>query len=338
MKKKILCFLLLPFALMSVNAQNENEVLDQAKAVTDALQKKVDEVAAAEKAETPKNWKLSGVMGLNFSQAAFKNWAGGGVNTVALSAYLNAGAYYKKNKITWDNDLALEYGMLYDKEDFKKNVDKIDITSKFGFQVAPKLSWSTLVNAKSQFANGYDYDTDPYTKVSHFGAPAYLLLSTGIDWKPDDHFSLYFSPATGKFTFVEGHHFLPKYDEEGKLLPEDELVSWQESYGFDKDKRDKHARGEFGTYLKLQYKRDLCENVNLATKADFFTAYTHDFGNIDVDWEVILSMKVNKFLTATLTTELKYDDDVKFIDDKGESHGARIQFKELLGIGLMYKF
>ena len=42
MKKKILCFLLLPFALMSVNAQNENEVLDQAKAVTDALQKKVE--------------------------------------------------------------------------------------------------------------------------------------------------------------------------------------------------------------------------------------------------------------------------------------------------------
>jgi hypothetical protein len=106
---------------MSVNAQNENEVLDQAKAVTDALQKKVDEAAASEKAETPKNWKLSGVMGLNFSQAAFKNWAGGGVNTVALSAYLNAGAYYKKNKITW---LSNQTRYQRHKSRYDKNISK----------------------------------------------------------------------------------------------------------------------------------------------------------------------------------------------------------------------
>jgi hypothetical protein len=57
-----------------------------------------------------------------------------------------------------------------------------------------------------------------------------------------------------------------------------------------------------------------------------------------VDWEVAISMQFNRFIGATLTTSLLYDDAVKYIDKDGNKHGARVQFKNILGVGLTYKF
>ena len=53
---------------------------------------------------------------------------------------------------------------------------------------------------------------------------------------------------------------------------------------------------------------------------------------------MLISMKINKFLSATLNTTLKYDNDVKTFDDNGTKHGAKVQFKEILGVGLVYNF
>ena len=50
--------------------------------------------------------------------------------------------------------------------------------------------------------------------------------------------------------------------------------------------------------------------------------------NIDVNWETGLMMKVNKLITASVSTQLVYDDNIL----------KRTQFKEVLGIGLGYKF
>ena len=80
------------------------------------------------------------------------------------------------------------------------------------------------------------------------------------------------------------------------------------------------------------------ENVNLITTADFFTPYNKDFGNVDVNWDVLISMKINKVLSATLNMTLKYDNDVKTFNDEGVERGPKVQFKEILGIGLAYNF
>ena len=80
------------------------------------------------------------------------------------------------------------------------------------------------------------------------------------------------------------------------------------------------------------------ENVNLITTADFFTPYSKDFGNVDVNWDVLISMKINKVLSATLNMTLKYDNDVKTFEDDGTQRGPKVQFKEILGIGLAYNF
>jgi len=65
--------------------------------------------------------------------------------------------------------------------------------------------------------------------------------------------------------------------------------------------------------------------------------------NIDVNWELLISMKVNKYISATITTQLIYDDDINIAvdnnnDDIIDEFGPRVQFREVLGIGLSYKF
>jgi hypothetical protein len=80
------------------------------------------------------------------------------------------------------------------------------------------------------------------------------------------------------------------------------------------------------------------ENVEVISTVDFFTAYDKSFGNIDINWDVMINMKINKFLSANINTTLKYDDDVKNVKSDGTTEGPRVQFKEMIGIGVAYNF
>ncbi len=63
------------------------------------------------------------------------------------------------------------------------------------------------------------------------------------------------------------------------------------------------------------------ENVEVISTVDFFTAYDKSFGNIDINWDVMINMKINKFLSANINTTLKYDDDVKNVKSDGTTEG-----------------
>ena len=103
-------------------------------------------------------------------------------------------------------------------------------------------------------------------------------------------------------------------------------------------KPSKKALAEIGTLAVASYKRKLAENINLVTKLTLFTPYNKNFGNIDINWDMMIAFKINKFLTTTLTTNLVYDDDIKTVDLQGNKHGAKVQFREVLGLGLAYSF
>ena len=139
-----------------------------------------------------------------------------------------------------------------------------------------------------------------------------------MDFRPKSNYSLYLSPIAGKLTFVE-----------------DDYLSKEGAFGVDPGD---HFRAEIGAYIKAKAEQKIMENVNLITSVDFFTPYDKQFGNVDVNWDVLINMKINKYLSATLNTTLKYDNDVKTFNDEGEKHGAKVQFKEVLGIGVAYNF
>jgi hypothetical protein len=105
----------------------------------------------------------------------------------------------------------------------------------------------------------------------------------------------------------------------------------------------KKFRAELGAYANLLFKKDeIIKNVNFQSKLDLFSNYLHNPQNVDVSWENLIVMKVNKFLSATVTTHLLYDDDVLIKvgeDSEGDPVlGKRVQFKEVIGVGFTYKF
>lgn len=273
--------------------------------------------AAADTAEI-KKWTFKGMAGINLSQASFTNWSGGGENSVATNAYCVGGAYYRKNRSAWDNDVSLGYGVLYTGENgWRKSSDQIDFSSRYGYAATEKLFYSALASFNTQFAKGFNYPNDSIY-ISKFMAPGYAIASIGIDYRPINSLSIFASPLTGRFTFVM-----------------DDSLSHVGAFGVDEDKKFK---AQIGAYTRIAYNANVMTNVNVNSRLELFTAYDKSFGNIVVNWEVMVGMKINKYLTATLNTILRYDDNIKFVDKNGETHGPRVQFKQLLGVGLAYQF
>lgn len=263
-------------------------------------------------------WVLDGVTGVNLSQTAMSNWAAGGENTVAGNAYLNGSLTHKNGKWLWVTNLVLDYGLSKTKsQGMRKGTDKISLSTQLGYAASDVWYYTLMGDLNTQFAKGYNYP-DKSQHISNFFAPAYSNVSLGMEYRPKKNYSLFLSPASGKMTFVS-----------------DKFLSDQGAFGVDPGDRFKM---EWGAYLKGRAELPLMENVNMITTADFFTPYDSQFGNVDVNWDVLISMKVNKFLSATVNTTLKYDNDVKTFQDDGTKRGAKVQFKEVLGIGLAYNF
>lgn len=273
--------------------------------------------ASAQEVEAKSNWTVKGVGGINLSQTSLTNWAAGGDNSVAWHLYLNGSANYKKDRWSWDNSLITDFGNTYTSTDkWQKSLDKLNITTKLGYAIAPKWNLSFLGDFLTQFSTGYSSAADkrngvPY--ISNFMAPGYLTLALGADYKPNDNFSLLLSPVTGKLTFVT-----------------DSRLSNAGAYGVQPGKK---LFAELGASLVANYNQKITENINLISKLTLFSAYNHDFGNIDVNWDVMLAFKVNKFISATFSTNLVYDDDIKT-----PSGGPKVQLRQTLGIGLSYNF
>src|ERR1700754_2671367 len=146
---------------------------------------------------TKMTWKTGGLYNLTFNQAALSNWsAGGGKSAISLNTLLNLYAYYADGKHSWDNMLTLAYGITNTTSlGNRKTDDRIDLVSKYGYDLGKKWYLSGFFNFRSQFTKGYNY-LDDKTKVltSNFLEPGYFLFSIGMDYKPTDNFSLFLSP------------------------------------------------------------------------------------------------------------------------------------------------
>lgn len=263
-------------------------------------------------------WVLKGVTGLNMSQTSMVNWSAGGENSVAGNTYLNASLTHKKGNWLWVSNLILDYGLSKTKsQGLRKSSDKIGISTQLGYSTNNIWFYTLMGDLNTQFAKGYKYPSMEH-QISNFFAPAYSNIALGMEWRPKSNYSLLLSPVSTKMTFVY-----------------DDYLSGLGSFGV---APGEHFKVEAGAFVKARAELALMENVNLITTADFFTPYSKDFGNVDVNWDVLISMKINKILSATINTTLRYDDDVKTFNADGVRKGPKIQFKEILGIGLAYNF
>jgi len=306
--------------------------------LTGILQMANGQVTEAEKAlrthsaDTTLGWKTGGVFTATVAQTSLTNWVAGGQNSLSVNGLFSGFANYKKGKSIWGNSLDIGYGLMKQGKDadFQKTDDKIDILSQYGREAFKNFYYSALMNFKTQMTPGYNYPDDT-TKISDLFAPAYLTIALGLDFKPDPYFSAFIAPVTEKFTFVT-----------------DQLLADQGAFGV---KPGQTSRSEFGGYIRAIYSRndfknEFLKNVSFTTKIDLFSNYAENPQNIDVSWETLIAMKVNKYISFNFNTHLIYDDNIQVPFDKdengnietGESVRSLVQFKEIFGVGLSYKF
>lgn len=287
-------------------------------------------------ADTTQGWKRGGVFAANLAQTSLTNWVSGGQNSVAVNGLFSAFANMKKGKSRWDNSLDIGYGLLKQSknEAFRKTDDKIDFLSKYGREAFKNVYYAALFNFKTQMTPGYNYiDANTKNKISNLFAPAYLLVAVGLDYKPNAYFSAFLAPLTAKFTFVTDPDF---YNLPGG------------AFGVAQGEKSLSEVGGYlrAIYSKNDFKNDFLKNVSFTTKIDLFSNYIKNPQNIVVNWENLIAMKVNKYISVNLNTVMIYDDKIKVPFDRNgdgtiaadEAVGSKVQFKEILGVGFSYKF
>ena len=262
---------------------------------------------------------------------------------------------------------------------FRKNVDILQITSRVGYIVDKKKQWTItfLTDLKTILFDGFDYSaydagTAPTRQLSSTPfSPSNLLLSVGANYKPAPFFSLYISPVTAKLTIMDNNTLLPQGDTSyGKVD--------RTRYGLDNG-TSYHA--SIGAYLRADFQKDLWKNINLKTSLELFQNYTDKHvldgivqselatiyaadptqvaapnavtqnlvnhlyydnrGNTYVNWLTNLTFKVNKYITASLETQLIYDQTVAvphMRQDNSIYLGRGTQFREAFTLGFGYKF
>ncbi len=265
-------------------------------------------------------WEKGGNFNLNINQGSLSNWSAGGDKfSFSLNSYLNLYSFYKKEKNSWDNILDLAYGIVQTTSlGMRKSSDRIDLTSKYGYALNKHLNLSTLLNFRSQFANGYSYEKDATGNdtrrlTSKTFAPAYVLLSQGIDYKPISTLSLFISPLSGRWVLVSDTTL-------GGL------------YGLEPGKK---VKSELGAFLSANYISKISKNFTYKTKLDLFSNYKQNPQNVDVYWTNVITAKITKYINFSFNVDMIYDNDTHNVDP---TKGPAPQWLQLMGIGFAYKF
>ncbi|TYB80318.1 DUF3078 domain-containing protein [Bizionia gelidisalsuginis] len=283
-----------------------------------------------------KTWTNKNKVGLDLSEVTFVNWNAGGSNSIsALSGFIT-NLDYKKDKITWKNRAVIRLGgNKQESQKLRKTDDVLEISSKFGYQKDTLSNWyySARFNFKSQFLHGYSYPNRD-NPISKFMAPGYSFVGAGAEYgKNIEKMSLYLSPLTYKGTIVLDRDLSNAgsfgvepavYDDNGNTIREGERV-----------------RSELGILITSAYETNLFENIDFKSLIELYTDYVNSFGNVDVNWELLVNFKVNDYVKTALGSHLIYDDDISTyqeIDGMQVEKGPKMQWKQILGVGVIFDF
>lgn len=362
MNKRIFGMLILLLVFCTVQAQVRGTVKGKKKTVTTTTDTKANTTAKGKlfgkgkKAQTNSQnvlkgdgrkrgrllgglWKRGGEGIVSFSHTNYARWEAGVLNNTTIVGNINLFADMEYNNWLWENDgrFILGFVMTEGITEWRKGDDVIDIDSKLGYKLSEKTYWSTLATFDSQFAPGrvfsmVDANQDSLL-VSRFASPAIISLGTGVDYKAKSWLSLYFSPLTFR----------------GVIVADDVIANIEGAAGggLYGNKLGQNFKPELGARFTAKAEKELIKNISWTSMLDLYSNFLENSRgenkpqNIDILWVNNFGFKVNRFISATLETTLKYDDEIAVVKNRGENGerlGRGTQFKSFFGIGLTYKF
>lgn len=248
-------------------------------------------------------WKWTMGAGLNGAQAQYRDWAPGGVNSVAATGSVLLKGKYEKGAFSYSNETNLRYGGAKIEDiGFQKTDDQLQILNNVNYAMK-NAAWSYygLLNFNTQFYEGKNGST----VISEWLAPAYLMEGAGFSYKPVPWFS-----AKGglslKQTYVSDTLYAP-------------------GFGV---KSGENWRNEAGFSFGARFEKEILSNVLLKSGLDTFTNLQRSINNTDVMFTNEFTGKINKYLSTNFQLAMAYDSDIL----------KKIQVKQVLSVGLSVQF
>lgn len=299
--KKIILSALFLVAFNGVFAQlNEKELL-----------KKNEEAAAKVVDGKPNGWVKKGTFTFLANQATFNNWLAGGQSNVSGNIGLNYDFNYKKDNWNWDNKIIASYGLTKIKgQEMQKSDDRFQYNSLLGKKISGYWYYSAFLNFGTQLDSGFESGI----KTSHFFSPAYFQFGPGMLWKKSDNLKFNFAPITSKLIVVNSQFT-------------------QTSLSFGVEQGDT-TRYELGAAINGYYKFNLATNVNVENIFNLYTNYLDNPLNVDVDYTLNVTLKINKSLSTNFVLQTIFDDNAHAA---GLDY-AKVQTRQIIGLGLNYGF
>ncbi|WP_022834295.1 DUF3078 domain-containing protein [Salisaeta longa] len=271
--------------------------------------------------DTVDTWTTDVTGSLAGSQAAYRNWQQGGLNTIAFTASLDAKAQRQATHWSQTFEGRFALGFLRQEEQdpaLRKADDLIRLRTKM--QYRGEDFWRTFqptiaAELRTQFASGFSYSENPFpdtspladanvpVKTSAFFAPAYITESLGLSYEPNDWFSTRLGVAA-KQTYVG-------------------LRELRVLYGLDPSNT---VLFEGGIESTTSVNKEIFENVRYQSTLGLFQTLNRQTP-VDVTWENLVVMKVNSWLSTQLEFVAIYNKDT--ID--------KLQIKEVLSLGVSFQ-
>ena len=282
-------------------------------------------------------WRHRTETNLAFNYTGMSNWVKGGERSLSSLLDITCYADYvnKQKKLSSNNFVRLKLGVissgddLFKKENLRKNTDLLETNSKLNHKAFGKFDFSAVMLFKTQLLKGYNYPKDGRVLVSKILNPAALTVGLGLDYKPNAQTSINFSPFSYKLTFMT-----------------DTINYDQTMHGIPKDKKAKH---EPGINFMISNVWKPTNVLSITNRLQLFSNYIDKPQNIDIDWELMAATRLNWFTELRINTHLIFSDNIKTpVLDKNKQpeknpdgtvkKTARIQFKDMLGVSLAFRF
>lgn len=250
-------------------------------------------------------WNPSGVVGINLSQIAFKDWTQGGTNALAYTLFSNFGVIYFDNPWKWRTYLKAAYGRTKLEDQGYRTTDnelyfESIVTRKIGWALDPYFA----VTIRSAITKGFDYEPDPAIQIVDLFDPGYFTEAFGFQYAHGEVFSSRLGIAIQQ-TIA---------DKFAAIYTDDPETAELEKFKFDT-----------GIESVSEVKYNFYDNMTYLSFLRLFSRF-NSLDVWDVRWDNTIAAKVNNYITVNFNVVLVHE----------ISQSRRTQFKEALNIGIVY--
>jgi hypothetical protein len=260
-------------------------------------------------------WKYGAGLGLDLAGMGLLNpRVGAGASRFGLGGLGTLFANRKAAYSFWNNSAGLQLSaQRLGRTDasrpggFQKNLDVLQLNSRYGLRLGSDKWFAALdATARTQllktYASNFLEPVDAEDRVvSKFLAPLQATLSPGIDYKPNAHLSLFYSPVAIQY-----------------ILVNDDAIARTNIFGNDPGKNSFFG---LGSELKAAYaNKYFADRLSVTSALRLFSNYLEQPQNVDVLFGNNFSILLFKGLSLDLLGELLYDHDVlvqKDVNDDG---------------------